>query len=98
MNNNADMNFNQQSVKAQMDMTRSCCDLGLKCCQGLVDFSAEATSRMIATAEAGRGLFLDNGFPEFLAESSRVGMSLWTSLWSEGIEFQKNFLAALNAK
>ncbi|MDT3670591.1 MAG: hypothetical protein ROZ37_09690 [Aromatoleum sp.] len=98
MNGSADINFTQQHFKAQMDVTRSCCDLGLKCCKGLADFNAEATSRMIATAEAGRELFLDNGFPKFLAESSRVGLSLWTSLWSGGIEFQKNFLAALNAK
>lgn len=98
MHDNADMNFSQQHLRAQMDITRSCCDLGLKCCKGLADFNAEATSRMIAAAEAGRELFLDNDFPKFLAESNRIGMSLWASLWSGGIEFQKNLLAALNAK
>ncbi|NMG29979.1 hypothetical protein [Aromatoleum evansii] len=87
-----------ETFQAQLELTRSCCDLGLKCCKGLADLNAEVTQRTITIAEAGRQLFLENGFPKFVAESTDVGIALWSAWWSAGVEFQRGMIGSLSKR
>lgn len=86
------------TIQSQLDLSRSCCDLGLKCCKELADFNTEATQRTIAIMEAGRELLLENGFQKYMAETSQISISLWTAWWSTGIEFQRNLVGNLSKR
>ncbi|NMG46079.1 hypothetical protein GPA22_20375 [Aromatoleum toluvorans] len=84
-----------ESFQAQLELTRSCCDLGLKCCNGLAELNAEMTQKTIAMAEAGRELLSENSFPKFMANSTEISIALWSAWWSTGVEFQKSMLGSL---
>ncbi|MCK9987439.1 MAG: hypothetical protein AzoDbin1_03911 [Azoarcus sp.] len=92
----AHTNHLRETYQAQLDLSRSCCDLGLKCCKGFADLSTDATNGALALAEAGRELFLDNGLSKYIAESTEIGMSLWSAWWSTGVEIQKGIINSLS--
>lgn len=88
-------NHLQGTYQAQLDLSRSCCDLGLKCCVGLADLSSDATKGVLALAEAVRERLLDRTFSEFVTQSSGRSFSLWTLWLQAGVEVQKGVMSSL---
>lgn len=73
-------------------------NLGLRCCEHLVDLGAQTTRKFLQQVDTDREAWLRGDGTDFLAATGRIALDHWASTVSCGVELQRQVLVGLTKK